>query len=53
MDCEFMEFIAENLALNGVNVARFEFPFQTRQRLEKKPEKYHRPGKFTLLLDYF
>ena len=27
MDCEFMTFIAENLALNGVNVARFEFPF--------------------------
>jgi hypothetical protein len=38
MDCEFMNFIAENLATNGINVARFEFPFQQEIRFNIKPK---------------
>ncbi len=37
MDCEFMNFMAENLAINGINVARFEFPFQQEIRFNIKP----------------
>jgi predicted alpha/beta-hydrolase family hydrolase len=53
MDCEYMEFIAKNFARNGINVARFEFPFQTRQRFEPNKDKFHRPGEMLKLVKVY
>ncbi len=33
MDSELLEFFAEKISDKGVNVLRFEFPYQTRKRL--------------------